>query len=164
MRTNITQLVNELGVKMKDKKITLVTAESCTGGGLAYFISINPDSSSLLERGYVTYSNQSKESLLEVPPLAIQTHGAVSKEVAIAMAEGALKNSIAQIALSITGIAGPDCQPKAGKNAEGMVWMACSSKVHPTIVQLKKIRGQRQTFCKKVIEESLKYLLTYITK
>ena len=85
----------------------LVTAESCTGGLIAKMITDLAGSSSILERGYITYSNQSKTELLDVPASILKEHGAVSQETARHMAAGALKNSKAQIALSVTGIAGP---------------------------------------------------------
>jgi len=86
----------------------LVTAESCTGGGLAEILTRIPGSSSWFERGFVTYSNESKQEMLDVTSDTIQQHGAVSEETAIAMAEGALNNSHAEYSVAITGVAGPD--------------------------------------------------------
>lgn len=88
--------------------VTLATAESCTGGLVAAALTAIPGSSRVVERGFVTYSNQAKHGMLGVPEALIENHGAVSAEVARAMAEGALINSNADISLSITGIAGPD--------------------------------------------------------
>ena len=95
----------ELFIKCSGK---LVTAESCTGGGLAEILTRISGSSAWFERGYITYSNESKNELLSVPMNTITQHGAVSEETAIAMAEGALENSHADYSVSITGIAGPD--------------------------------------------------------
>ena len=92
----------------KARGIMLTTAESCTGGLLAGLLTEMAGSSSVFERGFVTYSNDAKISLLGVAPELIATHGAVSLDCARAMAVGALANSAAQIALSITGVAGPD--------------------------------------------------------
>jgi nicotinamide-nucleotide amidase len=86
----------------------LVTAESCTGGGLAEILTRIAGSSVWFERGFVTYSNEAKNELLSVPLKTLETYGAVSEETAIAMAEGALENSHADYSVSITGIAGPD--------------------------------------------------------
>jgi nicotinamide-nucleotide amidase len=86
----------------------LVTAESCTGGGLAEILTRIPGSSAWFERGFVTYSNESKNELLNVPGETLEKYGAVSEEIALAMAEGALENSRADYSVSITGIAGPD--------------------------------------------------------
>lgn len=89
-------------------KLTLVTAESCTAGLIAATLGAAPGASDMLERGFVTYSNESKTDVLGVPPELIASKGAVSAEVARAMAEGALKNSRADLAVAVTGIAGPD--------------------------------------------------------
>ncbi|KIL98987.1 C-terminal domain of CinA type S Protein Implicated in DNA repair function with RecA and MutS [Paramagnetospirillum magnetotacticum MS-1] len=86
----------------------IATAESCTGGLVAAALTAIAGSSSVVERGFVTYSNEAKTEMLGVPAPLIATHGAVSREVAVAMAEGALAHSRADAAVSITGIAGPD--------------------------------------------------------
>src|ERR687894_2174634 len=85
----------------------LATAESCTGGLIAGALTEVPGSSSVVERGFVTYSNEAKTELLGVPAELIARHGAVSESVARAMAEGALARSRADVAVAITGIAGP---------------------------------------------------------
>lgn len=85
----------------------IATAESCTGGLLAAMLTEIPGSSAVVERGFVTYSNEAKAELLGIPMGLIATHGAVSEPVARAMAEGALRGSRAEVAVSITGIAGP---------------------------------------------------------
>jgi len=86
----------------------LVTAESCTGGGLAEILTRIPGSSAWFERGFVTYSNDAKMELLNVNQETLALYGAVSEETAKEMAIGAVNNSHAQIGISITGIAGPD--------------------------------------------------------
>ena len=91
----------------REKKLRIATAESCTGGLIAGLLSEIPGSSDVLERGFVTYSNEAKEELLSVPPALIADQGAVSEAVARAMAEGALAKSAAQLAIAVTGIAGP---------------------------------------------------------
>ena len=100
------------------KKIAIASAESCTGGMLSSAITGIPGSSTIFECGFVTYSNISKMKLLNVNQMTLESFGAVSEEVAAEMAIGALKNSKANIAISITGIAGP-----GGSNTkpEGMV-------------------------------------------
>jgi nicotinamide-nucleotide amidase len=92
----------------RERGLTLVTAESCTGGLIAGLLTEIPGSSNVVERGYVTYSNLAKEDCLGVPHDLLERFGAVSAEVAEAMAMGALKHSAASIAISVTGIAGPD--------------------------------------------------------
>jgi len=88
--------------------VMLATAESCTGGLVAAALTAIPGSSSVVERGFVTYSNQAKTEMLGVPAEMIEAHGAVSAQVARVMAEGTLAHSRADISLSITGVAGPD--------------------------------------------------------
>jgi nicotinamide-nucleotide amidase len=89
------------------RKLRIVTAESCTGGLIAGLLTEIPGSSDVVERGFVTYSNEAKEDLLDVPTDIIHAHGAVSEQTCRAMVEGALKHSLAQIAVAVTGIAGP---------------------------------------------------------
>jgi nicotinamide-nucleotide amidase len=88
--------------------LTLATAESCTGGLIAAALTATPGSSRVLDRGYVTYSDASKTAELGVPPDLIKKQGAVSEEVARAMAVGAIEAADVDLALSVTGIAGPD--------------------------------------------------------
>jgi len=87
--------------------LRLATAESCTGGLLAAALTDVPGSSDVFERGFVTYSNEAKTELLGVPAELVAKHGAVSREVAEAMARGALAHSHADIAVAVTGVAGP---------------------------------------------------------
>jgi nicotinamide-nucleotide amidase len=92
---------------LKARGWSMATAESCTGGLIAGAITDVAGSSAVFDRGFVTYSNAAKVQMLGVAPEVIDTHGAVSEEVAAAMAAGALGRSDAQVAVSVTGIAGP---------------------------------------------------------
>jgi nicotinamide-nucleotide amidase len=89
------------------KGLKIATAESCTGGLVAALLTEIAGSSDVFERGFVTYSDRAKKDSLGVPGAMIRQHGAVSEPVARAMAEGAIRNSGAQLAIAITGIAGP---------------------------------------------------------
>ena len=91
----------------REKGIRIATAESCTGGMVAVALTEIPGSSSVFERGFVTYSNAAKVEMLGVSPATLEAFGAVSEQVAREMAEGALAHSTADLAVSITGIAGP---------------------------------------------------------
>jgi len=101
-------LAERLGKALQAGRQTLVTAESCTGGGIAWLITSIPGSSQWFERGIVAYSNAAKQELLEVSHDVLVKFGAVSEQTAIAMARGALQNSHANISVAVTGIAGPD--------------------------------------------------------
>jgi nicotinamide-nucleotide amidase len=111
----------ELVLRAMDRRgLKLATAESCTGGLLASLVTDIEGLSSTFERGFVTYSEQSKCDLLGIEPVVIARHGVVSREVALAMAEGALERSEADLALAVTGFAG-----KAGPSDEpGLVHLA----------------------------------------
>lgn len=93
--------------RCRERGLMLAAAESCTGGLVMAAMTEVPGSSDVVERGFVTYSNEAKTELLGVDPLLIEAHGAVSEEVAVAMARGALARSHAHIAVAITGVAGP---------------------------------------------------------
>jgi nicotinamide-nucleotide amidase len=101
------QLAIQAGAALSESSLMLATAESCTGGLVAAAITDVSGSSGWFERGFVTYSNEAKTTMVGVPAKLIRDHGAVSEEVARAMAEGALLNSRAQVSLAITGVAGP---------------------------------------------------------
>ncbi len=98
------QLLLELA---KRQGAIVATAESCTGGLISGAITEISGSSDIFDRGFITYSNEAKKMMLGVPEELIQQHGAVSEEVALAMAQGALERSTANLAVSVTGIAGP---------------------------------------------------------
>lgn len=92
---------------LREGGLMLATAESCTGGLVAGVLTSIAGSSGMIERGFVTYSNAAKSEMLGVPMAMIEQHGAVSEQVAREMAEGALRNSRANVSVSVTGIAGP---------------------------------------------------------
>ncbi|OGV76352.1 MAG: damage-inducible protein CinA [Methylotenera sp. RIFCSPLOWO2_02_FULL_45_14] len=113
-------LATQLGAALKARGLVLSMAESCTGGMVAQAVTSVAGSSAWFDRGFVTYSNPSKQEMLGVSDQTLTQFGAVSEQTAFEMAAGALKNSHAQIAGSITGIAGPD-----GGTSEKPVGMVC---------------------------------------
>lgn len=119
-------LAKEVFEALKAQNLKLATAESCTGGMISAAITDIPGSSSVLDRGFVTYSNDAKMDMLNVSRGTLEEHGAVSAECAIQMANGALNNSLADIAVSVTGIAGPD----GGNNEKpvGLVYFGLAQK------------------------------------
>jgi nicotinamide-nucleotide amidase len=125
--------------RLRDAGLMLTTAESCTGGLVAAAVTDVEGASAVLDRGFVTYSNAAKTEMLGVPVELLDLHGAVSMEVAYAMAEGALAHSKAQIAIAITGIAGPT----GGSLAKpvGLVHFACATQTQT--VHLEKRFGDK---------------------
>jgi nicotinamide-nucleotide amidase len=107
LSTNIIQSATETIASCKSAGLMVATVESCTGGLVAGALTSVSGSSDVLDRGFVTYSNEAKNELVGVPLQLIEAYGAVSTEVARAMAQGGVDRSNAQIAVSITGIAGP---------------------------------------------------------
>jgi nicotinamide-nucleotide amidase len=134
MSTDLSPLANRatrLVAGLRDRGLTLATAESCTGGLVAGLVTEVPGSSDVFDRGFVTYSNSAKAEMLGVPAELIAEVGAVSEAVARAMAEGALARSKASIAVSVTGIAGP-----GGGSAEkpvGLVHFGLARRDRPTL-------------------------------
>lgn len=113
-------------------RVTIATAESCTGGMIAAAITDIAGSSAVFDRGFVTYSNAAKQAMLGVRPETLDLHGAVSEEVAREMAEGALARSDAGLAVAVTGIAGPG---GSGFKPEGRVCFALARTGQPTLVE-----------------------------
>jgi nicotinamide-nucleotide amidase len=139
----------------------LATAESCTGGMIAAALTDIGGSSAVVERGFVTYSNAAKTELLGVDADLIATKGAVSREVAEAMARGALARSYAAVAVSVTGIAGP-----GGGSAEkpvGLVWFGLAAGAETT-AEHEVFKGDRAAVRKQATEKALGLLLQGLTR
>ena len=142
MNDSLTFLVQRLAETLQAHQMKVVVAESCTGGGIAQAMTDIPGSSEWFERGFVSYSNESKMELLNVSPETLDTYGAVSVETAAEMARGALQNSHAQISVAVTGIAGPD-----GGTADkpvGTVCFAWCSNTVGTVTTSTRFKGDRQ--------------------
>jgi len=122
MPTATLPLVEQLAAQLLRRQWQLATAESCTGGLIAGACTDLSGSSNWFERGFVTYSNAAKTELLGVPAALIEQQGAVSEAVARAMAEGALRHSAAQVAVAVTGVAGPT--GGTPDKPVGLVWFA----------------------------------------
>lgn len=139
--------------------LTIATAESCTGGLIAGLLTEIAGSSAVVDRGYVTYSNQAKMDLLGVPALTLETYGAVSRETAIAMAHGALYRSGAAVAIAVTGIAGP-----GGGTAEkpvGLVHLAAYARTGNLIHREMHYGAQTRSI---VRQETIKTALALLTQ
>ncbi len=134
-------LAAQVGELLRSHGLMLATAESCTGGGVAQAITEVAGSSVWFERGFITYSNLSKQQMLGVRKATLKQHGAVSEMTVREMVEGALQHSAAQVALAVSGIAGPD-----GGTVEkpvGTVWFAWGIKDGETRAQRYQLGGDR---------------------
>ncbi len=158
--------VLQLAAALRARGWRLATAESCTGGLIAAACTSVAGSSDWFECGYVSYSNLAKQAMLEVPADAIQAHGAVSEPVARAMAEGALARSQADLAVAVTGIAGPG-GAVPGKPV-GTVWLALAwrgaegrTETDATLLQL---AGDRSAVRDATVEIALQRLLAAVAR
>lgn len=160
MINDVKKFVLETAETLAAKKLTLATAESCTGGGLSYWLTSVPGSSNWFERGYVTYSNDAKMDSLGVSKDTLAEHGAVSEEAAREMVAGVLGESGADLGIAITGIAGPD-----GGSADkpvGTVFIAWGGKGFKTRVQRFDFAGDRQAVRLGAIAAALEGLLVMV--
>lgn len=142
--------------KACERDLMLATAESCTGGMLASLLTDVQGVAHAFDRGFITYTNEAKNEMLGVPMELLETHGAVSKEAAIAMAEGALKESRANIALSITGFADTGDEP-------GLVHFGCARAGRKTMHREERFgplgRGGTRIECMRVAIEMMTEML-----
>lgn len=150
-------LSSELGLGLKENKLVLTLAESCTGGLVSAAITEIAGSSDWFDCGFITYSNASKEALLSVPTSTITSYGAVSEETAAAMVHGALVKSHANIAASITGIAGPTGGSR--EKPVGTVCFAWQIKGQRLITTLERYKGSRQEIRHQAVIRTLSGLI-----
>lgn len=126
IKKSVAELSKELGMVLLKAKLRCAVAESCTGGALAAAITDIAGSSQWFDRGFVTYTNKSKEEMLAVPASIISSEGAVSEATVRAMAYGAIEHSDAAVSISVSGIAGPG--GGSHEKPVGMVWIAWATK------------------------------------
>lgn len=157
MNTKLYDLAQRVGLILKEKRLFIVTAESCSGGLLAAALTDVPGSSAYFERGFITYSNIAKQEVLGVHSETLERFGAVSVEVVKEMAEGALRNSHAQIGVAITGIAGPDGGTK--EKPIGSVWVAWARLGLSTKTAKTHFDGDRASIRMQTVEFALEGLL-----
>ena len=151
----INELASELAVKLKDKGLTVGSAESLTSGLVAAALTSVAGSSAYFQGGVVAYSNQLKVELLGVPVDIIQEFGAVSEECARAMAEGVRRKLNVRLAVATTGIAGPDGATET--KPVGLVWVAASTG-HRTLAVKNVFPGDREAVTRASVTEALKLL------
>jgi len=156
---NVEDLVVKISNILRQKNLKIATAESCTGGLIANIITNMSGSSDFFERGVVTYSNESKMELLDVPQDLLIKYGAVSKQVAKAMAKGIRKNSKVDIGISTTGIAGPAGATKT--KPVGLVFIGISTKDFTKAEKFtfsKNRIGNKEEACKSALNQLYNYL------
>ena len=153
-------LAADLAEILLKKDWVLATAESCTGGLIAATCTDLAGSSGWFERGFVSYSNEAKSELLGVSAALIEQHGAVSKAVALAMTEGALRHSRAQVALAVTGVAGPGGGTPA--KPVGTVWFGWATPTGLTS-EMCRFDGDRASVRQATVRHSLKRLVELLT-
>jgi nicotinamide-nucleotide amidase len=150
-------LARRLGARLKRSGLKLATAESCTGGWIAQAVTAIAGSSEWFDRGFVTYSNAAKRDLLGVRASTLSRHGAVSEATALEMAAGALERSRAQIAVAVTGIAGPGGGTR--KKPVGTVCFAWAREKGGTQSAERRFSGGRETVRRRSVAFALQGLL-----
>jgi nicotinamide-nucleotide amidase len=151
------ELAHAVVAAAQGKHLTVTTAESCTGGLIAACLTEVSGASAVFMRGFVTYANAAKTDLLGVPEVLLAEVGAVSEEVARAMAEGALERAAADIAISATGIAGPG--GGTATKPVGLVHMAAARRGFETLHQASVFAGDRQAVRAQAVDAALALLL-----
>ena len=158
--TELETLATRVGADLAARGVMLATAESCTGGWVAEAVTAISGSSGWFERGFVTYSNAAKESMLGVRPGTLDLHGAVSEAVAGEMACGALAHSRAQVAVAITGVAGP-----GGGSPDKPVGTVCFGWARagaPARTETRHFDGDRTTVRRQSVRHALEGLLAVL--
>jgi nicotinamide-nucleotide amidase len=156
MAHNIEPLLNAIAQSAIEQQLKLTTAESCTGGWIAKCLTDLPGSSNWFDCGFVTYSNHAKQSLLGVDAALIENYGAVSQPVVEAMCQGALRNSLADWSVAVSGIAGP-----GGGTIDkpvGTVWIGWMNRTMTPVSRCYQFEGNRDSIRSQTVFEALKEL------
>lgn len=151
------QLAFRVGAALKHRGWSLVTAESCTGGWIAKCITDVAGSSAWFDRGFVTYSNAAKIEMLGVLAETLNRHGAVSEAAVQEMAQGALARSRAQVAVAVSGIAGPTGETP--DKPVGLVWLAWQVKGQPCRTRQVRFIGDRESVRRQAVQAALEGVL-----
>jgi nicotinamide-nucleotide amidase len=157
MSESLDKLASELGRLLRDKGLMLAIAESCTAGWIAKVVTDIPGSSAWFDRGFVTYSNISKQQMLGVSAASLARHGAVSAEVVSEMARGVLANSDARVGVAVSGIAGPDGGSE--DKPVGTVFFAWVREGGEPLVQRLQFAGDRNEVRHQSVRVALERLL-----
>lgn len=150
----LTELSETLGKTLQNNNLVLTTAESCTGGGISSAVTDIAGSSAWFDRAFITYSNESKVEMLSVSESTLETDGAVSQQVVEQMATGAIKHSLANVAISVSGIAGPSGGTE--DKPVGTVWFGWQLADGQKVQKVRVFSGNR----KEVREQACIYAMT----
>lgn len=156
---DLSALSQDVARLLSERRLQLAAAESCTGGWLAKLCTDIAGSSTWFERGVVVYSNQAKQELLGVRPSSLARHGAVSEVVALELVDGLLQRSPADLAVAITGIAGP-----GGGSAEkpvGTVWIALGARGMSASARQFRFTGERDAVRRQALAQALQWITRY---
>ena len=153
----IRELAQQLGECLKVRAMRLATAESCTGGWIAKVITDIPGSSGWFEGSVVSYSNNVKHSLLGVPLETLEEYGAVSGETVLSMTDGIFEKTLADVAVSVSGIAGPGGGTE--KKSVGTVWICHGKRGKSSFAHEYKFDGDREAIRLQAVEASLNAVL-----
>lgn len=157
----LASLAKALGDRLRSKRLKLAVAESCTGGWIAKSVTDVAGSSQWFDRGFVVYSNRAKTDLLGVAAQSLLQYGAVSEQVAVEMVQGALTRSHADIALAVTGIAGPD--GGAPEKPVGLVWIASRRRGREVVAAEHRFDGDRDAVRRAAVAAALQRLIDETT-
>ena len=155
------ELAREVGRRLATEQRQLATAESCTGGWIAKCCTDLAGSSAWFDRGFVSYSDRSKQELLGVDPVTLNTEGAVSRATAVEMAEAARNRAGVNAALAVTGIAGPD--GGTASKPVGLVWFAWSLEDRPVSSHVMQFQGGRDAVRRQAVEHALGGLMDMLS-
>jgi len=162
MDKEIFDLSEELGRELKAHEAVVATAESCTGGWISQALTMVPGSSAWFERGFVTYTNRSKQEMLGVRSSTLERDGAVSEITVREMAEGALARSDANCSVAVSGVAGPD--GGSPEKPVGTVWLALASTGHATQARRLRLPGDRDAVRRQTVIVALQALIDLVRR
>ena len=159
-RVTLFHLARKVGAALKRRGVMLTTAESCTGGWISEAVTMVPGSSDWFERGFVTYTYISKREMLGVKDATLEKHGAVSEEVVREMAQGAIARSHAQVAVAVSGVAGPS--GGTPDKPVGTVCFAWSTKQGKLASETKRFAGDRESVRRQSVARALQGVIALL--
>ncbi len=162
MDAEIYELAGRVGDALKTRSLMMTAAESCTGGWIGQAITMVPGSSKWFDRGFVTYTNEAKQEMLGVSAETLRNFGAVSEQTVREMVAGALARSRAQVAVAVSGIAGPDGGSR--QKPVGTVLIAWGTKGHDAVAQAVRFAGDRDAVRRQSVIAALEGLLARLTR